>query len=158
MARISQQILGLASATALTLAMGASVWAGPHGGGRPAGVPGGMHMPAMPNPASVPGHQGNPNGVAPIGKPATHGDTDRGRSEGKGHNDRKHGKHAMQTIRGRVVGMTKNTVTLQLPNGKTETILVSSSAVANMHLKPGTNIRVISPDGGKSATEIKPGL
>ena len=37
-------------------------------------------------------HSGNPHGMM-IGKPSGHGNTDRGHSEGKGHNDRPHHQH-----------------------------------------------------------------
>jgi hypothetical protein len=37
-------------------------------------------------------HSGNPHGMM-VGKPSGHGDTDRGHSEGQGHNDRPHHRH-----------------------------------------------------------------
>lgn len=61
---------------------------------------------------------------------------------------------ADQTIDGSVTGMTKDSVTLRLPNGKTQTLSVAGAALAHMNLKPGTHVRVTSHDGGASASRI----
>ncbi len=157
---------------------------------------------------------GNPNGAEPVGKAAGAPDTDRGRSEGKGHTDLLRqekptvgrvasfsgsrltlslpdgtsktfsvdahafgqmrptrgesvavesgdGVHARsvaaadRTIRGSLTAVSRDTVTLKLPNGRTQTISVAPEAATRMNLSPGMPLTVISHDGGASATQIR---
>ncbi|HEV2262875.1 MAG TPA: hypothetical protein VGR69_11365 [Candidatus Rubrimentiphilum sp.] len=61
---------------------------------------------------------------------------------------------ANQSVTGTVVGTTKTTVTLKLPNGRTQTISVASQAAAHMNLTPGSVVTVMSNNGGMTATKI----
>lgn len=223
----TQHLFAAAAGAALAASFGVPALAGPHGGitggvsggvsggvnvgAPPAGVPGDVHAPSLPNPGGI-ANPGNPNGTTPVGAPGKRGDTDRGRSEGKGNDDLAHGQrlvgkvasfhgstltlllpngttktytvdpHAVgqmkptrgeslavessdgmrattivdadQTIDGSVASMTKDSLTLRLPNGKTQTLSVAASALAHMNLQPGTDVRVTSHDGGASASRI----
>lgn len=62
---------------------------------------------------------------------------------------------ADRTIRGNLTAVSRDTVTLKLPNGRTQTIFVAPEAAARMNLSPGTPLTVISHDGGASATQIR---
>jgi hypothetical protein len=61
---------------------------------------------------------------------------------------------ADQTISGKVSGVTKNTVTLTLPNGRTQTIGIASQAAAHISLMPGAQATIVSHDGGRTASSI----
>jgi len=61
---------------------------------------------------------------------------------------------ADQTIRGTVSSVTRDTVTLMLPNGRSQTISVASQAATRMNLTPGTKVTIVSHDGGQSAAHI----
>lgn len=61
---------------------------------------------------------------------------------------------ADQTIRGTVSSATRDTVTLMLPNGRTQTIAVASQASTRMNLTPGTKVTIVSHDGGRSAAQV----
>jgi len=61
---------------------------------------------------------------------------------------------ADQTIRGTVASTTRDSVTLTLPNGRTETLMVASQAATRMNLTPGSKVVVTTHDGGMSAAHI----
>lgn len=87
----------------------------------------------------------NPNGNPPVGKPVSPGsDTDRGRSEGKGHNDTMHGKNV---VVGTVVSLNGTLLTLRLPNGTTKTFTVNPRAFGQRTPQPGQQIAIRTNDG-----------
>lgn len=61
---------------------------------------------------------------------------------------------ADQTIRGTVSAISKDLVTLKLPNGRQETISVAPQAAANMNLTPGASVIMTSHDGGVTALRV----
>ena len=63
---------------------------------------------------------------------------------------------ANQAIQGTVSAVTRNSVTMTLPNGNTVTVVVPAQAAAHVPLKPGSQAILISHDGGFSADEFFP--
>jgi len=107
--------------------------------GAASAAPGGVHGP--------PPSHGNPNGAPPIGMPATQGDTDRGLSEGKGHNDI-HGAHVI----GRVTGLNGNVVTVST-NGNIRTFTLTPAQIAE--IRTGEHL-VIFTNGGTAVSRVEP--
>lgn len=93
---------------------------------------------------------GHVNGPPPVGKPATHGDVDRGSSEGKGHNDAPPGR-----LIGRVVSFSGSTLVVRTPDDTLHTFKVSSAALGKFHPAPGSNI-VIVRNGGVLVEKVIP--
>jgi molybdopterin-binding protein len=94
------------------------------------------------------GHGANPNGTHPVGAPVIKGDTDRGRSEGKGRNDL-HGAHVL----GRVASVSGNMVTVRMSNGTTQTFTLTPAQVAE--IRSGEHV-VFFTNGATNVTRIAP--
>ncbi|GAC1389043.1 MAG: hypothetical protein NVSMB31_04360 [Vulcanimicrobiaceae bacterium] len=136
----------LAAALTAAFATGGALAAGRGaGGGPPAGVGGGM-MGQPHGPASMPGSN-NPNGMPPIGRPASPGpDTDRGHSEGQGKNDQSVAANVRPTV-GKVASFSGTTLTLKLPNGTTKTFTVNEHAFGQLKPAAGQDLAVRSKNG-----------
>ncbi|MFN2529068.1 MAG: hypothetical protein ABR584_10180 [Candidatus Baltobacteraceae bacterium] len=62
---------------------------------------------------------------------------------------------ANQMVTGTVSSVTRNSVTMTLPNGKTVTVMVPSQAAGHIPLTPGSQAQIISNDGGFSASQVR---
>ena len=61
---------------------------------------------------------------------------------------------ADETVSGTVLGSTRQTVTLRLPNGQTRTITVASAAASRLNLQPGMQVTLVSHDAGQTAASV----
>jgi hypothetical protein len=133
-----QVALALAVAAAM-LAGGAGALASPPGGApNGQGPHGQMNRPVILSP--------NPNGIAPIGKPSHRPDTDRGMSEGKGHNDRARIKGRVISFPATFSGLSAHRVTLMTPNGQ-RTFAISENVFDKLSRHPGAQFTFMTKDG-----------
>lgn len=94
-----------------------------------------------------PGLGHNPNGPPPIGKPATHGDTDRGHSAGKGNNERTGATHALGVVR----SISGDLVSVRNANGAVQILKLTPTQVAA--LRTSENVVIFS---GAGVTDVEP--
>lgn len=96
------------------------------------------------------GGMGHTNGPPPVGKPATHGDTDRGNSEGQGHND----KHPNRLV-ARVASLSGSTLVVRMPDGRLRTFTASPSVLGQVRPALGANV-VLFTNGGVVVQRVLP--
>jgi hypothetical protein len=87
----------------------------------------------------------NPNGVPPIGMPSTNGDTDRGKSEGRGKNDLR--AHFV----GNISSISGSTVTLRTRTGLLKTFVVTPEEAAE--IRNGQHIVMFTSGGAVTRFE-----
>ena len=88
----------------------------------------------------------NPNGMPPVGHPLSHPDLDRGRSEGKGHNDVRHANNAARTVRGTISSLGARTITVLTPSGL-QTFRISEGTYDKLTARPRSNVVLITKNG-----------
>jgi hypothetical protein len=135
MTSLHKQACAAIAAATLFLLGGLPAAANTHNGnGMGAAVPPGHAM-------VVPQSVHNPNGTAPIGKPAVRGpDTDRGMSEGKGHTDTMHTSMSRSPMKARLISLTRTTATVRLANGTLQTFMISGDTFGDLNRHIGQRV------------------